>query len=47
MGVTKSHLYRLIEFSKLHGWKIAIKNLLMDTIVEISPEQLKDHFYNI
>ena len=47
VGVTKSHLYRLIEFSKLHGWKIAIKNLLMDTIVEISPEQLKDHFYNI
>lgn len=47
VGINKKHLSILIKYSEMWNWKIAIKNFFMDTIVDVSPEELKDNFYNI
>jgi len=47
VGITKRHLNVLIKFSETWNCRIAIKNFLMDTIIEVSPEQLRDNFYSI
>lgn len=47
VGITKRHLSILIKYSEMWNWKIAIKNFFMDTIVDVSPEELKNNFYNI